>query len=364
LTLESRDAPLPASAWLADAPGPVSGWVANVDANAHVVHAGGLRVPVLVDGPAAFSNSYVAGARSAWLDYALDELIDGRRPARFAALPLRATLGGMLRAAGFHRCAWFDNPLFSTQLPAPGLAGAVPALEAWAAASAPGRLRLWRNVCGAVDGGLSETLVRQGWQMLPARQVYLCDPDDSSLWKRNHVRRDQKLMKDPEVSWVTHEALRESDLPALRRCFRAVFIDKHSAWNPDFTAAFFERQRLHGPLEFVALRWNGALVGVLGLYAQAGWLTTPLIGYDTTAPASLGLYRRLMARLLFEARERGLRLHYSSGAGEFKRNRGGEPVLEYTAADARGLAPGQRHAFAVVARGLRSAAPAILQRFG
>jgi hypothetical protein len=46
--------------------------------------------------------------------------------------------------------------------------------------------------------------------------------------------------------------LRESDLPALRRCFRAVFIDKHSAWNPDFTAAFFS--------EIDALVQSGRLV--------------------------------------------------------------------------------------------------------
>jgi hypothetical protein len=335
-----------------------------VDAQVDVVVAGGLRVPVLFDGPRAAGNSYVAGARAAWLDYALDEAIGGRPLARFATHPARSLLGGVFRAAGFHRCVWFDNPLFSTQLPASGLAAAVPDLDAWARTSAPGRLRLWRNVCREVDAGLADALATQGWHMLPARRIYLCDPSEPALWKRSHVRRDQKLMKDAEVSWVAHGDLREDDLPALRRCFRAVFMEKHSAWNPDFTAAFFERQRERGPLELVALRWNGALVGVLGLYAQGGWLTTPLIGYDTGAPASLGLYRRLMARLLIEARERGLRLHYSSGAGEFKRNRGGEPALEYTAADIRGLAPGQGQVFAVVAAALRTAAPAILQRFG
>lgn len=352
-----------ATAWLADETGPASRWVSNVDAAIEVAEVAGWRVPVLFDGPTAATNSYVAGARSAWLDYALDEALGTRGVAAWSARPVRALAGQTMAAAGFSRCAWFDNPLFSTQLPTPGLAAAVPELDAWARTAAPGRLRLWRNVCRDVDAALADALVQQGWQLLPARRIYLCDPSEPSLWKRSHVRRDHKLLKDADARWVAHDDLREEDLPALRRCFQMVFLEKHSRWNPDFTAQFFERQRRQGPLELVALRWNGALVGVLGLYAQGGWLTTPLIGYDTDAPSSLGLYRRLMARLLLEARERGLRLHYSSGAGEFKRNRGGEPALEYTAADPRGLAPGQRQVFSAIASIVQKAAPPILQRY-
>jgi hypothetical protein len=52
-----------------------------------------------------------------------------------------------------------------------------------------------------------------------------------------------------------------------------------------------------------------------------------------------------MALLLSQARERGAQLHYSSGAGQFKRMRGGEPALEYTAIYTRHL-PASAHAAA------------------
>lgn len=345
-----------------------SPWVANVDATVRTVEAGARRVPVLLDGPRARRNSYVAGAHASWLDYALDEALGRGTPwqqrvARTTAWPLRAVASAALHAAGFGACAWIDNPLFSTQLPAPGIAATVPAVDAWLRGNAVGRLGLWRNVCRDVDADLYAALRHAGWTLLPARRVYLCDPQDASLWKRNHVKRDQRLMRDGEAQWVEHAALRPDDLPALRACFRAVFIDKHSRWNPDFTPGFFERQLQRGPLELLALRVGGRPAGILGLYAQGGWLTTPLIGYDTSAPPALGLYRRLMARLLHEARERGLRLHYSSGAGDFKANRGGEPVLEYTAAQPGTLPAARRALFSALSALLRRSVPPVLERF-
>lgn len=345
-------------------------WVGNVDARVQRISAGGASVPLLLDGPRAGASSYVAGARAAWLDYAAHEARRGLPGAAGLAAGAGLALGlPPLRAAfalaGLSRAAWIDAPLFSTQLPDPALADAAPALAAAARAAAPDRLLLWRNLCPEAEPRLPAALRADGWALLPARLVYLCDPADAALWKRGHVKRDQALLREGSVAWVEPGEVREADLPALRACFRAVFIDKHSALNPDYTDAFFlEALRAGGPLELLGLRWEGRIVGVLGLYARHGWLTTPLIGYDTSAPAALGLYRRLMARLLREARERGLRLHYSSGAGDFKRHRGGVPALEYTAADPRGLAWPRRAAFAAIASALQRAAPALLARHG
>lgn len=60
-------------------------------------------------------------------------------------------------------------------------------------------------------------------------------------------------------------------------------------------------------------------------------MTTPLFGYDTSLPQQLGLYRMLSARLIEIACERRVLLHESSGAAQFKRNRGAEAEIEYTA---------------------------------
>ena len=77
-----------------------------------------------------------------------------------------------------------------------------------------------------------------------------------------------------------------------------------------------------------------------------------------------GLYRQLMALQLRLAREAGLKLHYSSGAGDFKRRRGGEAHLEYNAVFAHHLHGRHRLALTTLAALLQRAATPLLQRYG
>ena len=53
------------------------------------------------------------------------------------------------------------------------------------------------------------------------------------------------------------------------------------------------------------------------------------MGYDLAQPQSLGLYRRLAALPILEARRLSLPLNLSSGVGRYKALRGGEAVMEY-----------------------------------
>ena len=116
-------------------------------------------------------------------------------------------------------------------------------------------------------------------------------------------------------------------------------------------------------LELHGLRSKGEIVGVLGLYehTESHWLTTPLIGYDINVAQETGVYRCLMALLLQEAKNRNLRLHYSSGASQFKRARGGVPSLEYTAVFSQHLSPLKRLANRWFANSMKKFAPAILK---
>jgi hypothetical protein len=176
------------------------------------------------------------------------------------------------------------------------------------------------------------------------------------------VRKDQRLLDDAAVDVLTPAEIKRQDLPRLRTVFRQLFIDKHSQLNPDFTPKFFEFCLDTGFLDLYALRYQGEIVGVLGLYARNGWLTTPLIGYDTSLPQGLGLYRRLMALLYRQARERQLQLHLSSGADAFKRARGGQGHLEYSAVYARHLAHFRQLALGTFARTMNTLAPRALAR--
>lgn len=342
-----------------------SHWVANTQARITTCGIGDHDWPVTLTERSHAHESYVTSLRSAWVRYAADEarrLLPGWQAA--LARPALATLDLAWARGAIDHAAIVGNALVSTNLyPAWDEADLEDATEQLVARH-PQRLLALRNVCGAVNPWLPERLSEQGWQLVPARQVYLCDPARPTLWRHNHVKRDQRLLDDPTVELVPHEAITPHDLPALRTCFRQVFIDKHSALNPDFTDAFFRFCLDSRWLTLWMLRAEGRPVGVLGLYARHGWLTTPLIGYDTTAPAAWGLYRRLMALLLRQAREQGLKLHYSSGAGDFKAHRGGEPVLEFTAVYDQHLSAGTRLRHRVGSTLLARHAPALLAANG
>lgn len=344
-------------------------WVANARCRVEVAELARAAVPVTLLARSAGDESYVASARSAWHRYALHE---ARRhiPPRWQSLAdagLRAAglpLAGLLAWAGLDRAATLGNWLISTNLHAVHAAADWQALTESQVVAHPDRPLLVRNVCDAVTPGLPLLLRSLGYALLPARTIYLADPAERALWRHHNVKLDQRLLATPGVELVNPGQLRAEDLGDLRTCFRQLFIAKHSSLNPDFTPAFFALCRDSRFLNLFALRHAGRIVGVVGTYQRHGWITAPLLGYDTSMAAGVGLYRRLMALLLHEARDKKCRLHYSAGAGGFKSARGGVAHLEYAAVYARHLPDLQRSGVALLAATLQRWAPRLLARGG
>lgn len=339
-------------------------WVDNVAGVVHCLELAGRQFPLVLAEDSA-DASYVASLLSAWPRYARDEV--GRHLPGWQSGLAGAPLGGLaalMHLGGLGRAATLVNELVSTNL--------LPALDAaqWrmlreqALTFAPDRPLALRNVSEAVSPGLARQLAADGWWLVPARVVYTCDPADPLVRRRNNIKNDTRLLKRDDVCFVPPGGITPEDLPPLRALFRQLFLDKHSALNPDFSDGFFRLCQAHGYLELHALRHEARWVGVVGLLRREGWLTTPLLGYDLAAPQGLGLYRRLMAHSQRVALEDGLRLHMSSGAGAFKLARGGVPVLEYTAVYAAHLPRWRAAAVGAFVALLRRAAPPLLSRFG
>jgi Acetyltransferase (GNAT) domain len=338
-------------------------WVANSSSRLSALSTSAGALPLTFTERSAANEAYVASLRSAWVRYPAFEASRALRPslpeplARIALSPLDA----LIVAAGLDRTVIVSNRLVSTNLHTPGLAEDVPHLADALHARFPDRPFALRNVCAAVDPALPSALRRAGWALLPARLVYCCHPRDPALWQRNRVRQDAKLLDHDAVEVIGADALMPTDIPRLRWLYAQVFLLKHSRLNTDYTEAFFADALRTGALDLRALRHEGRLIGVIGLVRQHGWVTTPMLGVDPQA-ANEAPYRRLMALLLRLARENGDQLHYSAGAGEFKRARGGEPVIEYTAVFGRHLAAPRRAALAALSVVLISLAPRLLAR--
>jgi hypothetical protein len=109
-----------------------------------------------------------------------------------------------------------------------------------------------------------------------------------------------------------------------------LYVDRYSSSNPQFTPNFIKLAVAQQLLSVHVLcrADDGTILGVVGHYARAGLLTTPLFGYDTTLPTSLGLYRLLSLKVLHESRRLGLNTHASGGAADFKRQRGATSTVE------------------------------------
>jgi len=355
-------------AWLAAATTTGGGhWLAHARCTVQTVHGAGRSLPVTGTKGTGPLDSYVHSARSAWVRYAVDEAITLLPPAwrRLGEIGFRTALApidGMLVASGLDDALIANNWLISTNLHPQFDAQTLSDLEDLATQSS--RPLLMRNITDAVNPGLSSLMRRRDWILIPARRVWLADLRGARLTHAHNLRTDQKLLAKPGVEIVPHEAIQAADLPALRQLFRALFIEKHSVLNPDFTDAFFSFCLASRFLEFHALRHQGVWCGVVGLYDRGGWLTTPLLGYDTRLPGNLGLYRRLMALVAYESHRRDQRLHYSSGASQFKQMRGGESALEWTACFARHLPLGKRSAVQAFAQIMKRALPPLLAHYG
>lgn len=284
-----------------------------------------------------YDNSYVCSPYTAYIRYARDELgLLKSRKLRWLMRGVIVMAAGLLRLGKINQTVSVNNWLFSTNPLPKWRDKTVKALTQKLIQSNPQHSLSIRSLNCETDGALMQNLAANGWIMLPARQVYLFLPGEQGenppWWKRNNVQNDQRLLRKTSLTRVEPNQHQAQDFIEIERCFNQLFIEKHSAYNPQFSAEYFKFLHQQKLVEFYSYRdETGRIVASLGLFTQHDVLTAPIVGYDTHLPKSLGLYRLLMATLLKLTRERQLPLNLSSGAGHFKRQRGGQAVIEYTA---------------------------------
>jgi hypothetical protein len=124
---------------------------------------------------------------------------------------------------------------------------------------------------------------------------------------------------------ISREAARR-----MAALYTRIYLEKHSRLNAQYTADFFEDMLNQQVMRAVALTHsNGDIMAFAMLYQVGDTLTVPALGYATDAEID-GLYRLLFSAIHEYTQTHALLLNYSSGAGDFKRKRGGMPHLEYT----------------------------------
>jgi hypothetical protein len=152
-------------------------------------------------------------------------------------------------------------------------------------------------------------------------------------WEPRHsVKEDRRILRKSGLQIDTLSSVTRADAERIEELYALLYLEKYSELNPAFSADWIMETCRLGVIQYRCARdGEGVIQAVSGTLQRGDVMTAPIVGYDTTKPQSLGLYR--IASLLFseEASEQDLRLNGSAGAASFKRFRGAQPEIDYSA---------------------------------
>jgi hypothetical protein len=291
-----------------------------------------------------FENSYVCSPYSAYISYTQEELKLLKNPILIRCLRSIIAAGShLLKAGQINKVVQVNNWLCSTNL-YPKLSykalsvGTKSLLELY-----PQHAVMFRSLNEYTNTQLIKDLGQLGYELFPSRQIYVFDTLQDGFAKKRMLQSDFSLLKKTEFNVVNHEQIVPEDYDRITQLYRELYILKHSSLNPQITTDYIRLNHEHRLLEFKGLRdQEGVLQGVIGYFAKEGVLATHLVGYNTSLPQNIGIYRLLSALLFQEAIRKKLVLNFSSGAANFKKLRGGKPVIEFSAIYSKHLPTVQR----------------------
>lgn len=337
--------------------------IRNVQTSVELVQVGQHLFPVTMN-DTEYKNSWVCSPFNAVISYPLDELREIRNALLRSALRgLIHSVAPMLRAARIDRVVCINNWLLSTNLYPDWNGDGLEELTSECQRRWPDHAIMFRSLNQVCHGRLMTRLVDCGYLLAPSRQVYLCEDLHAAQRKQNSEIDHDLLHRRTRYQVVREFDLTDDDVPRIRELYDQLYLGKYSRHNPQFTDELIRLWRTHRVLRLIGLRSpGGSLDGIVGCFVIDRVLTTPLIGYDLALPRQLGLYRLLTALVFEEARNSHCLLNLSAGAAAFKRHRGGEPHLEYSAVFIRHLPAHRKLAWNTLSLLLTHIGATILQR--
>jgi hypothetical protein len=336
----------------------------NLTAQPGIIGEGSAFVPVTIDrdGP---DTSYPCSLLTQYVRYPLGEtrLLQSALAKRAAPFGLKA-LGTVLGCAQANRVVQWNSWLMSTNLLPPLSVQEIGNSTALLSSRFPEHAILVKNVHDREDPDLPRKFLERGYHLIPSRRIYFFDGETAGFLNRSNVKQDlAALRKLKDYTPIEHDDFLPEDAPRIVRLYDLLYLQKHSRLNPRFSLGFVQNALKHRFLEFRGLRHtSGRVDAVFGCFRRGKVVSTPFVGYDTSEQCRPDFYRLLVAMLLKRVSEEATLLNYSSGAGEFKRRRGGEGHLEFNALYTRHLPLARRLTFSVLSRCLGALGTQLLSR--
>lgn len=312
-------------------------------------------------------QTYIASPHHGYIDYAKDELDQIDQPHLRWWVNLALSIADpWFEGLGLDRAVSVNAWGVSTHLYPQWTIDRLSLLTDTLVSNFPDR-PLWMRTLNTVsDGVLMSRLVTHGWQLWPSRQVYVFDPKHAADWaNRRNNQIDQKLLRSTNLTLVEPKDFTRLDSHEMAKLYTQLYLEKHSQWNAHYNATYFAQAIDRGWLSFYGFRdETGRLVAFIGVFENEITMTTPMLGYDTCLPQNMALYRLLMAKVLALSLEQHKVLNLGAGSAQFKKMRGGQPVIEWHAFYSRHLPFWQHGAMRLTGWLLGKSVPSFLIKQG
>ncbi len=207
----------------------------------------------------------------------------------------------------------------------------LPSLTKKITARYPKHAITFYRVNDALDQDFLKTLKDNGYYVFPDRGVHVFFPE-SGFIRRSHAKRDISLLRKSSYKIVSHDELTMQDAERFAQLYKQLFVDKHSKYNPIYTAHYFQMAIQHRWHHYTALRnSDGQIDAFISWFDSENTMICGPLGYDCVVDRKMGLYRQLVALCLQRADAHNLIFNMGGGSDEFKTNRGSTSTLEYVA---------------------------------
>lgn len=280
-----------------------------------------------------WDNSFVCSPYSAYAEYSKEEVKWTIKNIilRFFLLFVIKGISGWLKHGMLNKNVHVNNFLLSTN-PFPEWNGKeIPEITTFLKSEYPDHAIIFRSLNEYQHSNLLDLFNTNQYDTIGSRQVYIFDLNKEAWLKHRNNKHDNKLIRKTGLNYIEHKNM-EPLLPEALQLYHKLYIEKYSTLNPQFTIKYFQECYENGIIDFQGYTdKHGVLKAFSGQFTLDNTITSPLVGYDTSAPRKKSLYIHAAQLAILSKFKLNLLLNLSSGAPEFKRMRGGEPSIEYSA---------------------------------
>jgi len=194
----------------------------------------------------------------------------------------------------------------------------------------PKKAIMFKSLNKSSNLDLIEYLKSHSSSQIAVRQIFQFNPKTSEYRKKRPYIMDRKLFeKSKNLIWEEIKEANSEDVELIQKLYQKLYIEKHNPLNPIYSKAYIKMVIESPFVKLFIVRLKKEIVGLTLFFQYNKILTTPLIGYNQTLPKKAGIYRLLNYFLMHYAIEQNLFLNMSSGAGQFKKQRGGIADIDY-----------------------------------